>query len=526
MTGGGSGDTAAAKAGADTVAGAGAGAGAEAQAEIIAWLARPEAYGLAADAPVALVCTHISVVFLAGARAYKLKRAVRLPYLDFSTAGLRRRYAERELAINRRTAPRLYEAVVPVVRTAAGGLAIGGDGEAVDWLVVMRRFAEEAVFSRLAAAGRLDRHTIWLLADVVAGFHAAARRCPDGGGAAAMAAVIAGNRASFAAAGLPLADDRLAALDAGSARVLAQVAPLLDRRRDAGFVRHGHGDLHLGNIVVLDGRPVLFDAIEFSDALATIDVLYDLAFLVMDLDEQGHRGLAQLLLNRYLDAGGDGEGLALLPLFLSLRAAIRSHVRAAAGDAAACGRYLDFALAYLQPVPPRLIAIGGLSGTGKSRLAQALATDVGRAPGARVVRSDATRKRLAAVALDTRLAADHYTAAGNRRTYAAMLAEAATALAAGQAVIVDAVFARPDERQAVAAVAAAAGVPFRGLWLEAPPALLTARVAARRNDVSDATPAVVRRQLDYDLGPIDWPRLSTAGDWAAVDAAARAALAG
>jgi aminoglycoside phosphotransferase family enzyme/predicted kinase len=495
----------------------------EDQSEVIAFLSRPDAYG-ADIADVERVDTHASIVFLAGSSAYKLKRAVRFPYLDYSTAERRRRFCEAEVAINRRTAPDLYRGVVAVVRHPAGGLALGGEGVPLDWLVEMQRFEEHALFSRLADAGRLDRFAMQNLADAVARFHQDAERRPAAGGAAGLGLVLDSNRLCFAESDPRILDrERSERLVSRPRQVFEEIAPLLDRRRDEGWVRHCHGDLHLRNIVVRDGRAVLFDAIEFDSAFADIDVLYDLAFLVMDLEFRGLRGLASIFLNRYLDNTGDAGGLPALPLFLSTRAAIRAHVDAFAvasqSDPAEAAeltddarRYLDLALAYLMPEQPRLIAIGGLSGSGKSKLAREIAPLLGPAPGARVTRTDATRKRLAGVALGTRLGPCDYSREMSRRTYRAVYDEARLALAAGRSVIADAVFARPDEREAIARVAAEAGVPFRGIWLDAAPRVLQRRVAGRRDNVSDATAEVVRLQLEYDLGAIDWPRLDSSSE--------------
>jgi len=280
----------------------------------------------------------------------------------------------------------------------------------------------------------------------------------------------------------------------------------------------------LRNICLVDGVPTLFDCIEFNDRIACIDVLYDLAFLLMDLDHRGLSALANAVLNRYFDLAGEAEGdLAPLPLFLALRAEIRAHVGVAAAAAQpdeakaaqqieAARGYLVAALAYLRPATPRLIAIGGLSGTGKSTLAYGLAPTVGRPPGARVLRTDVLRKRLAGVAPETRLPDSAYGSDMTVRVYAALYAAAGEALAAGRPVIADAVFADPVERAAIAEVAARAGVPFTGLWLDAPPEVLEARVAARSGDASDATVAVLRRQLGYDIGRIDWTRVDASGD--------------
>jgi aminoglycoside phosphotransferase family enzyme len=495
----------------------------EDQSEVIAFLSRPDAYG--PDVQDVERCeTHASIIFLAGRSAYKLKRAVRFPYLDYSTADRRRRYCEAEVEVNRRTAPELYRGVMPIVRAPDRGLVLGGGGPPVDWVVEMQRFDEDALFSRLAEAGRLDRFAMQNLADVVARFHQDAERRPSAGGAAGLAQVLDSNRLCFAESDPCILDrESTEHLVSRAQRAFEEIAPLLDRRRDEGWVRHCHGDLHLRNIVVRDGRAVLFDAIEFDPAFADIDVLYDLAFLVMDLEFRGLRGLASILLNRYLDNTGDAGGLPALPLFLSTRAAIRAHVDAFSaasqsdpGEATeltgAARRYLDLALAYLVPERPRLIAIGGLSGSGKSKLARELAPLLGSAPGARVTRTDATRKRLAGVALGTRLGPRDYSREMSQRTYRAVYDEARLALAAGRSVIADAVFARPEEREAIAQVAAEAGAPFRGIWLDAAARVLERRVTGRRDNVSDATAEVVRLQLAYDLGAIDWPRLDSSSE--------------
>jgi len=493
----------------------------EDQSEVISFLATPGTLG--AGAAPGRVDTHASVVFLTEENAYKLKRAVRFPYLDYSTVDRRHRFCEAEVVVNRRTAPDLYEGVLAVTRAPSGELELGGDGEAVDWLVVMHRFDEETLFDRLAQKRALDRFAMEDLADAIARFHAAAEHRPGAGGGVGMATIVENNAASFQECPPGILDAAaVEALNEAARAAVARAGPILDARRDEGRVRHCHGDLHLRNIFLYAGRATLFDAIEFSDFFADIDVLYDLAFLIMDLDHQNLRGLASILLNRYLDVTADSGGLAVMPLCLSMRAAIRAFVDAVAtanqSDAKAAKhlrgearRYLDAARAYLEPQAPRLVAIGGLSGSGKSRISRELAPRIGSAPGARIVRTDSTRKRLAGVPLGSRLGPDGYTPEMTRRTYEAVYDEVAEVLATGQSVIADAVFADPGEREAMARLAAKVGVPFDGLWLIAPAETMQERVMRRRRNVSDATAAVVRIQLGYDLGDVDWHRVDTSG---------------
>jgi aminoglycoside phosphotransferase family enzyme/predicted kinase len=498
------------------------------QAPVIAFLADPASHGGAA---VQRIDTHASVVFLAGDRAFKLKRAVRYSYLDYSTPALREQACRAELALNRRTAPELYEEVCPVTRTPDGRLSLGGTGAAVDWVVVMRRFSQETLFDRMAERNQLTHQLMFDLAEQIARFHGAAEIDEEGGGSAGMAATTTSDARNLRAA-VPATLDppEVEALIAATQAVLARLAPLLEARRRAGKVRHCHGDLHLRNICLVAGRPTLFDCVEFSRLISNIDVLYDLAFLLMDLHIRELDALGNAVFNRYLDLRDESNGLAALPLFLSVRAAVRAHVSAAAArqqdrDAQArtredARRYLLQAGKLLQPRWPRLIAIGGLSGTGKSTVAYGLAPQVGAVPGARVLRSDVIRKRLFDAALTDRLPAAAYRAEVGVRVFQRLREEAAAALAAGHSVIADAIYARAAEREAIAGVAQAAKVPFVGLWLEAPADVLATRIAARRGDASDATAAVLRQQLTYELGRIDWHRVDAGGPAEAVIAAA------
>jgi uncharacterized protein len=502
---------------------------------ICAFLAKGEAFG-APGADVERVTTHAAEIFLIGERAFKMKRRVRYSFLDFSTLERRKRALDAELRLNRRTAPMLYHRVVPVTLREGGELRVDGDGEPVEWLLEMKRFDQAALLNRIAERHGLEPGTIDALATTLATFHDEAERRPDLGGHAAMAEVIEGNADDLTSlVGQVFEGKQVRALDKATRAALERARDLLEQRRSDGFVRRCHGDLHLGNIVLLDGAPVLFDCLEFDEALATIDTLYDLAFLLMDLVHRDLGTLAQRLLGGYLDVTWDDAGTALLPLFLSCRAAIRAKVsgfaaQSQAGEAAeeiaAAWAYLELAQRFLAPAPPRLIAIGGVSGTGKSTLARALAPGLGAAPGAVNLRSDVIRKKLFGAAPTDRLGPEAYREDVSVRVYDILLSRATTLLRAGQSVVVDAVCLEARDRARIEQVAVDVGVPFAGLWLSVPSKTLLARLASRTNDASDATAAVLQDQLEVDPGPLTWSKLDAGGDPDAVAAKARAMLGG
>ena len=505
---------------------------------ILRWMESGAPFGGAG--PVRRIDTHAAVILLAGERAWKLKKQVRFGYLDFSTPERRRQALEAELLLNRRSAPQLYLGLHPITRREEGGFMLDGAGEALDWVLEMRRFPDGALLADRAEAGGLDDPALMReLADHVVALHAQASPVTDAAGAARLRHVVDGNAASMAAfpALLPPAEvERL------TARLLAMVeaqAPLLDARGREGRIRHGHGDLHLGNIALVDGRPVAFDCLEFDPELATTDLLYDLAFLLMDLWRLGLAGAANSVFNRYLDLSPqDEDGVALLPLFMAVRASIRAHVAAARADqedgsaaeraAAEARGFLALALRLAEggeASPPRLVAIGGLSGTGKSTLARALGGDLGLPPGARILRSDVLRKRLAGVAPESALPKEAYGRDSSRAVYGELERLAAQVLEAGFCGIADAVFATASERERIRAVAEEQAAGFDGLWLVLPEKGRVARVEGRVCDASDADAAVVRAQsLRHPDQPSDWHILDAAGDGMALAVRARRAL--
>jgi aminoglycoside phosphotransferase family enzyme/predicted kinase len=487
----------------------------EDQSAVIDFLASPATHG---GYPVERIDTHTAIVFLAGVRAYKLKRAVRFDYVDFSTLERRRVACEHEVRLNRRTAPTLYRGVLPVCRQA-DAMTLDGPGLPIEWLVEMNRFDQELLFDRLASAGKLDLQLMRPLAEVIAGFHMAAEQRFDHGGAAGMTWVVDGNAAGLAEFGKGWLDDSLCArVTTESRESLEQFTSSLDNRRRNGSVRQCHGDLHLRNIVLLDGRATLFDGVEFNDEISCIDVVYDLAFLLMDLWRRRLPVHANAILNGYMWRTDDLSALSLLPLFLACRASVRAKTSATAARVQAdTGRrrdlmrqakeYLVMADRFLHPARPCLIAIGGLSGSGKSTTAMALAPIVGAAPGAIVFRSDEVRKHLLGVPPLQRLGPAGYGSDISRRVYDRLLERARTAIRGGHAAIVDAVYGLPTLRQEIERLASDESVPFVGCWLDAPEAALVARVEARTADASDADSEVVRHQLAQELGPIGWAKI-------------------
>ncbi len=507
------------------------------QDNTIAFL-RKELQSIDGGTPPAVVETHISVVFLGATLAWKLKKAVKLPYLDFTSVERRLALCERELAMNRRSAPSLYRSVHRVVRRNDGKLAIDADGTLVDAVLEMKRFDEDGLLDRMAVRGDLTPLIVTRLASVVANFHSHAEPSLPGArsGSQRVAEILQVNQSAFIVTRQIFPGSRIDHLIEASRHACERRVRLLDARQREGRVRLCHGDLHLRNIVLLEGIPTLFDCLEFDVDMATIDILYDLSFVLMDLWHRGLRPLANLLLNRYLDeihfleGSDETPGLPLLGLFMSMRAAVRAHVQAAralemtdldparATVAGEAGAYLDLATMLLAPHPTRMVAIGGLSGSGKSTAAAAIAAEVGSAPGARVLSSDRVRKAMHGVTPLTRLGPEAYFPEVSARVYATLQERAAATLSAGHSVIVDAVFDRAEDRARIEAVAKAAAVPFTGIWLEAPQAVRLERVAGRQGDPSDAGVDVVRRQSEQGAVDVAWTRLPahSAHDWTAL----------
>lgn len=485
------------------------------QREMIAFLSDPASTG--AGGPVETIETHISRIFLGGDGAWKTKRAVKLPYVDFSTPEQRFAACLKEVELNSLTAPGLYVAAHRIVRLPDGRIALDQDGELLDGVVEMRRFDQGCLLDRMAAAGELTPDLMTRTAREIERFHRGAPVDMSESGSANIAAVLDINEAGFAECRI-FDSAEIRELRGGMRAALARHSSLLDRRSRAGRVRRCHGDLHLRNICLIEGEPRLFDCIEFNDRIATVDVLYDLAFLLMDLWHRGLVDLANLTMNRYLDQADDEDGFPLLPFFMAVRAAVRAHVLGTqlaegsddAGIVAEARSYFRLASTLLANVPPRLVAIGGLSGSGKTTVAEALAAHLGAPPGARIVESDRIRKAMHGVPAETRLPQKAYRPEISERVYREMAWRAGMVIGEGGAVVADAVFDTAAHRAMIETVALGRSVPFTGIWLDAPPELLWQRVAARRGGPSDATVDILSRQLDRGVSRVSWQAIDAA----------------
>ncbi len=471
--------------------------------------------------------THISHLFLGRKLALKMKKAVRLPYLDFSTLRAREHFCRREIEVNTRFSPQLYLGLSRIVRRADGRLALDaaeGEGEVVEWLVRMRRFDDDAVLDKVLERGALDEELQQALARAVCAAHRKAPPCRNVDMARRLQLVHAQVRQALLERRQALKGEAPESLLTELATRLEEGKALLRERARMGFARRCHGDMHLGNIALWHGTPMLFDAIEFDEELARIDILYDLAFLLMDLVHRGHKEKANALMNRWLalcDDTRNHAAVALLAPMMALRALIRAMValdladqnaRRAARKQEEARAHARSARAMLAPARARLVVVAGLSGSGKTTLARKLAATLAPAAGAVHLRSDLERKVMAGVAESTRLPADAYTPKAARRVYDRLMERAQAALRGGWPVVLDAVFGKREERARVEELARRLGVPFTPLWLHAPLEELLARVRARRGDASDATEEVVRMQAGaLRVEEPEWTRVSALG---------------
>lgn len=436
-----------------------------------------------------LIETHISWVLLAGDLAYKIKKPVHLPFVDYSTLDARRHFCEEEVRLNQRLAPSLYLGVTRITGTYRAP-ALDGPGAPLEYAVRMRRFPKGALFGEKLESQVLDSTEVDALAELLADFHLRAHPTANGFATPKRRRAVA--LAALEGAAPLLLSAQRAALHGWLESSATALAPKWSERLAGGHVRQGHGDLHLDNVVVLDDGVAAFDCIEFDPALRWIDVIDDIAFPVMDLAGHGRADLAFRLLNAWLDRTGDHAGLDCLAYACVYRALVRAQVSSLRGQVAQGCRYVAAALAWSQPRQPRLCITTGLPGSGKTFESQRLL----ERDGAIRLRSDVERKRLFGLRAqdDSRATGmDIYSADATARTYAHLLATARTVLEAGYPVVIDAAFLLRGERASARALARELNVPFTILVCQAPPVVLRERLIARRGDASEADIQVLER---------------------------------
>ncbi len=503
------------------------------QTALIAALLQPGRYPHPAAA-VEHLQTHISHILLAGDYAYKVKKPLNLGFLDFTSLARRKYYCEEELRLNGRLAPELYLDCVPISGSVAEPRWGDSSGPVLDYAVRMRRFPQTALLDQVLLAGRLEPHHLDALARRLAEFHraipAADPAAPFGTPERVQQPMLDNFTQTRPLLTDPADLSTLAAVEQWTLAAFARLCPRLAERKAGGWIREGHGDLHLGNMVLTTGdQVVIFDCIEFNEDFRWIDVINDLAFLTMDLYSRQAGPFAQRVLNTYLEYSGDFAGAALLDYYQIYRAMVRAKINAIeaseddvpeATRAVAreqCRAYLQLALNLTRPPAPFLLITHGVSGSGKSRRTSQLLEIF---PGAIRIRADVERKRLFGLGpledSSSVFGQGLYTPDASARTYQRLLELADRLLVAGHPVLVDATFQKRVHRQPFRELAARRGVPFILLDCVAEPAVLRERVAARRlrgDDAAEADVAVLERQLQYDEPPAaDENPLKTNGD--------------
>jgi len=481
------------------------------QARLVAALREPSRHGPDC-ARVDLLETHISYVLLTGVHAYKIKKAIALEFLDFRTLAARRFYCDEELRLNRRLAPALYECVVPITGSPDAP-QLCGEGAVLDYAVRMREFPQQMLLSSMLDRQEVDERRIDELAAEVARFHGsvdvAPPESPFGDALDALALALDNIDALLAAWPDPAIAGTLDALRRWTERTFAAIRSRLEARRREGFVRECHGDLHLGNIALVDGRIAIFDCIDFNPRMRWNDLMGEVAFLAMDLEYRGRADLADRFVNRYLEATGDYAGAAVLRFFVVYRAMVRAKVEALraaqlpdgverAWLATECREYVALARAWAEPPHPAMVAMHGLSGSGKTTVSDAITAPLG----ALRVRTDVERKRLHGLAVtassDSGTQSGLYAEDATRTTYRRVLDLAHEAVAGGFTVVADGAFLHRWQRDLFRAAAASLGVPFAILSVRGRPATLERRIAARARgstDASEANAAVLAHQL-------------------------------
>ncbi len=514
------------------------------QSALIAALSRPEAFGLKASVPVTVKETNISDVFMAGDRVYKLKRGVKYPYVDYSTLEKRRTACQKEMDICERFAPGLCFGVEDVVLDRKGRYFVrsacsDNGAEVVDCVLVMHRFEENMLFDNMVDRGDLDRFEMMDTAEKIFELHKNARVVTDRNPVDIIRGRVYENNAMIRCFVPAIFDaEDVDALEKEQLDALETNRELLQKRQADGKIRECHGDLTLRNLAMWNGKVTPFNPIEFYADLTQIDTLYDFAFLVVDLESKGQRRLESILFNHYMAMSADWDGIPVLPLYLSCRAAVNAYVFAqrsaeikdrheSALMANRAYEQLVIARRFLERPKPVLVACGGLSGSGKSRIGRESAPFIGNPPGAVILRDDVLRKNMLHADLEDYIDTANYTPETEAEVFGVLCDECRKVLRAGQPVVADALFHDPKQRIAIETLAREEGVAFKGLWVDAPLDVRIERVASRKRNPSDVKSAdELRRQLDIDVGSVTWDKIDTSGDRMATLTRVRTLLAG
>jgi len=490
------------------------------QTDIINALSCPKTYGKSVD-KVSVRRSHIALIFFAGEYVYKLKRAVMYPGIDFSTPEKRKLACIAEMKRSTVYAPHLIVGVKPVRRLKNGTIKIGGNaGEEIDTVIVEKRLPNNAILSFKLPADDFDRFEAMDLAEHLADLHTKAKTFHTKWGVDVIKNIILENESILACFPSCVDLTQLNTLTRHSLEILHKNESLIKFRQKSGHVKKCHGDLLLSNIAYFEGKFLFFSPIEYNDSLDCIDTLYDLAFLTMDLEARGLRRIANVLFNHYMSYMNDIEGFPLMGLYQSMRAISRAAVCAKTSAllegnekqhaVEQTKKYFELARHFLIDFKPTLIACGGLSGSGKSRVARRIGGLMNPAPGAVILRDDVVKKQITGLALHQRFDKTTDTPAFEKVVYEVLRQQATCALCAGSTVILDALFHNEYERLATEKLAESLGIPFIGLWMDAPLNIRTNRIKSRGQKASDIRKeAEPECQLSLETGNITWHIINT-----------------
>ena len=483
---------------------------------LIEQMLQPEFYPHDVQMPIRLMQTHVSYVLLTGDFAYKVKKPVDFGFLNYATLDRRQHFCEEELRLNQRAAAALYLAALPITRQG-DRYRLGADGEIVEYAVKMQQFPQSTLLSHLLEQGDLPEELLRQLAAAIADFHLKAETndyIRDFGTVVNVRESIDENYEQTAGfIGGPQTQQQFDETKAYTDQFFATQPTLLQHRMAQGKIRACHGDLHLNNICYWQDQLLLFDCIEFNEPFRLVDVMFDIAYIIMDLTVQDRRDLAAVFLSHYVECTGDWDGLQVLPLYVSRQSYVRAKVTSfLLGDpsidedtkqaaSAKAAKYYTLAWSYVQPRPGQLLVMSGLSGSGKSTVAQELSRHLG----AVYLRSDAVRKHLAGVPLQERGDDSLYTAEMSQKTYRRLTELGGRLASQGYTVILDAKFDRMTTRQLAIAQAQQHKLPLTIVNCEAPATVLEQRVRDRQGDIADATVAVLANQQFEPFTPEEKP---------------------